>query len=146
MCTQRHGAATTGQICQRSSLRRARSQRAPTNTRTRFIQYCADCHALPETSPSSFLSGSEAEVQQKLTECAEQIFYRLSMWDTAKTLREKTPMPPMLPIALWENQIPTNEIRDDLKHLRDFAATLVKRDIANVLAGGYENTEPCGPF
>ena len=115
-------------------------------TRAEFNQYCASCHALPNASPASFLSGTEDEVDRKLVECAEKIYYRLGMWDEDKKERNKTPMPPALRIAQLEHLISSNQVRVDLKHMRDHAATLLERNAAEIMENGYENTKACGPF
>ena len=119
---------------------------ARADDRNGFNQYCASCHALPSASPASFLSGTKEEVERKLRECAEKIYYRLSMWDEDKTLRDKTPMPPVLQIARLEQLNTLEQIRADLKHLRNQAATLLERNAEDVLANGYRSTRACGPF
>lgn len=111
-----------------------------------FNRYCAECHALPHDSPSSFLSGSAQEVAEKLNECAEQIYYRLGMWNREMKQREKTPMPPMLHIMKLQALSADDKIRGDLSHLRDHVATLLDRGATEVMENGYENTKPCGPF
>ena len=114
--------------------------------RARFNQYCAECHALPDASPASFLAGTEKEVDHKLGECAEQIYYRLNMWDEEKNSREKTPMPPMLHIVQIEKLIPPGQVASDLTQMRDYVATLLERSATEIMAAGYERTKACGPF
>ena len=114
--------------------------------RARFNQCCAECHALPMISPTSFLSGPDQVVEKKLSESADRIYYRLGMWDTDKNLREKTPMPPMLYVLHLEDLIPTEQLRVDLKDMRDYSATLLQRNPDDIMNNGYENTAACGPF
>ena len=111
-----------------------------------FNLYCAECHALPSHSPSSFLSGSAIEVAEKLNECAEQIYYRLGMWDMGPKQRGKTPMPPMLHIMRLEQLVAADQMRGQLNDLRNHVAMLLERSAADVMENGYENTKPCGPF
>ena len=111
-----------------------------------FNHYCASCHALSNPSPTNFLSGTPQEVDTKLGECAEKIYYRLSMWSVEKNERDKTPMPPALQIAKLEQSDIPEQIRIDLMRLRERAETLLERDAGEVLANGYQNTRACGPF
>ena len=114
-----------------------------------FYPYCAACHQSAETFPPNFLSGSSAQVNARLRQCAPRLYVRLAMADLTLEQRDKTPMPPesLLPAfgtdsAGWR----ASPVRAALLAqvggwLR--AETGRTPELKQLLAGGYEALRPC---
>lgn len=115
----------------------------------KFYPYCATCHYTPETFPPSFLSGTEAEVNAQLRQCAPRLFVRLSMAELTPALRDKTPMPPesLLPIFGTDAEgWRTSPVRAALlAQVGDWLRAESGRapSLSQLLAGGYEALRPC---
>lgn len=59
-------------------------------------RYCGACHHGTDGFPPNFLHGAPAEVKANLTQCADRIFVRLSMWDITGPEQLEAPMPPAM--------------------------------------------------
>lgn len=64
-----------------------------------FDRHCGQCHNTSERFPPNFLHGDTAILDRQLDQCAERIYYRLSMWQLPESRRGKTPMPPPAVLA-----------------------------------------------
>jgi hypothetical protein len=114
-----------------------------------FFHYCATCHATDQPSPPNFLHGRPDEVRAHLAQCAERIFFRLSMWQVPHDDRPKTAMPPVHALRrlhLDPGEWPGNP---DLMLLRQYAADLLKGQtgaaprLEDLTARGYEGLRGC---
>jgi hypothetical protein len=93
------------------------------NKYLKTFKRCAVCHDNQIGVPPNFLSGTPAEVKNKLAHCSERIFYRLNMWHLPEAGRGKTPMPPVVTLEMSEEDWQTsgelrameNYIRGELK-------------------------------
>ncbi|MDF0651730.1 MAG: hypothetical protein P0121_09715 [Nitrospira sp.] len=116
-----------------------------------FHQYCAACHHGADGFPPNFLHGSPAEVDANLTQCADRIFVRLSMWDVAGPEQLEAPMPPAM--HLLHHRISLNEWKrhPDLQTLRKAAVVAIqqKRGVTflpeNLLGQDYDTLPACLP-
>lgn len=116
-----------------------------------FYPYCAACHQSAETFPPNFLSGSSAQVNARLRQCAPRLYVRLAMADLTPELRDKTPMPPesLLPafatdIAGWR----ASPVRAALlAQVGDWLRSESghQPNLKQLLADGYEALRPCLP-
>ena len=116
-----------------------------------FYPYCAACHQSAETFPPNFLSGSSAQVNARLRQCAPRLYVRLAMADLTRELRDKTPMPPesLLPafatdIAGWR----ASPVRAALlAQVGDWLRSESghQPNLKQLLADGYEALRPCLP-
>ena len=116
-----------------------------------FYPYCAACHQSAETFPPNFLSGSSAQVNARLRQCAPRLYVRLVMADLTPEQRDKTPMPPesLLPafatdIAGWR----ASPVRAALlAQVGDWLRSESGHtpNLKQLLADGYEALRPCLP-
>jgi len=116
-----------------------------------FYHYCSACHRTSNRQPPNFLQGDEQQVAQNISQCAERIFFRLSMWHRATDDRSKSPMPPQTALhrlgftqARWATS-------DELLSLKHAAANLISRktgnmpDIEQLIKTGFSNLPECLP-
>ncbi len=99
-----------------------------------FRHYCGRCHATEEHFPPNFLHGADAAVERQLQQCAERIYFRLSMWAQPHSSRAKTPMPPTYALAAhaldeahWINH-------PDLARLRAAVVARIEKESPHVAA------------
>ncbi|TKB66219.1 MAG: hypothetical protein E8D52_17830 [Nitrospira sp.] len=83
-----------------------------------FHQYCGTCHHGAESFPPNFLHGSPAEVKANLTQCADRIFVRLSMWDVPSQEQLEAPMPPAMHLLHHRISLDQWKHHPDLQTLR----------------------------
>ncbi len=95
-------------------------------------------------------SGSGAELEARIRQCAPRIFVRLAMWQETIAARAKVPMPP--PRAAREGREIAQEHADPgIDALRRTVAKWLREetgrepDLDSLLARGYEDLRPCLP-
>lgn len=114
---------------------------------TAFYPLCGGCHATAERTPPNFLAGSTEQVRARLRQCAPRLYARLAMWRRAPAQREKTPMPPPIPLAY--PHIPSAP--DGVEALEQLASGLLhaetgrKPQLDALLGNGYEALRTCLP-
>jgi hypothetical protein len=112
-----------------------------------FYPLCASCHATGERFPPNFLAGSGERVTEAVRHCAPRIYARLALWRVAPETREKTPMPPPMPLPRGEGYAPPlglvalERTASDLLQAESGAAPRLDA----LLANGYETLRPCLP-
>jgi len=114
-----------------------------------FLRYCGRCHETAEPFPPNFLHGTPAEVDGKMAQCAERIYFRLAMWQKDGAGRPKTPMPPenaLQGLAVSRADWPSHP---DLRALRDYVGAMLKAQggaplrIESLEARGYDDLRVC---
>ncbi len=116
-----------------------------------FYQYCAVCHATASAFPANFLYGDEAQVRQRISHCAERIYYRLSMAHRAPGQRAKSPMPPQLALKAMGAQDETWAESITLKTLIAYTGRLLQKqgqnmpDIVQYEQRGFDQLRSCLP-
>jgi hypothetical protein len=109
-----------------------------------FEPHCGACHRTPESTPPSFLSGDQLQVERQLDSCAPRIFVRLAMAGLAPKDRDKTPMPPGIASS-------DGRTMQALVALRAQLEPSIKRRYGRIpaleelLASGYERLPACLP-
>lgn len=123
---------------------------APAGEETRgFFAYCAGCHRSREAFPPNFLHGSASQVAANLRQCAERIYFRLSMWQVTETERPKTPMPPALALDRLKWSSAQWATSPDLAAMTRDIAEVLRADgrpvptAAQMLVKDYETLTPC---
>jgi hypothetical protein len=137
-----------------------------------FERYCADCHhgsdlgshpshpsqdshpsqssqSSQDSFPPNFLHGAARKVEANVKQCAERIFFRLSMWNSPLPL--EAPMPPFhalqrkgLSPAQWVGH-------DDLATLQQYVGQILESEtgkspkMRDLIERGYDNLRGCMP-
>lgn len=115
-------------------------------------RYCGTCHRTPAPFPPNFLGSGDARVPASVGQCAERIFFRLSMWQLAPEARPKVPMPP--PSALPALGLPPEPWphHADLRAITEYVGELLKAQtgqeprIQDFLVRNYEQLRGCLPI
>lgn len=92
-----------------------------------FHQYCGTCHHGTDSFPPNFLHGSPAEVKANLTQCADRIFVRLSMWDVSSPEQLEAPMPPAMHLLYHRISLDEWKRHSDLQALRKEAVAAIQQ-------------------
>lgn len=114
-----------------------------------FIENCAHCHFSREHFPPNFLYGDAETVKSNFTQCAERIFYRLSMWQIDPAIRSKTPMPPDLSLLRHNIALDNWKNSSTLTELKNYISKLLKQQtskeprINDFLNRDYESLRVC---
>lgn len=116
-----------------------------------FYHYCSVCHRTSNRQPPNFLQGDEAMVARNINQCAERIFFRLSMWQLNSEGRAKSPMPPAT--ALYKLGFSQRHwaSSDELLSLKHAVTKLINKksgknpDIAQYIKTGFDNLPECLP-
>lgn len=110
-----------------------------------FHRYCGLCHRSPNPAPPNFLWGDAGRVEQQLSQCAERIAFRLSMWQSPILERFRTPMPPRLALPLLNIAEHEWVGHGDLAALTDHALSLLPAGtaIAGLQDRGYATLRSC---
>jgi len=113
-----------------------------------FDRHCGQCHNTGERFPPNFLHGDAAALDGQLNQCAERIYYRLSMWQLPETRRGKTPMPPLAVLSTrglnadgWAHSAQLAGLVDDMR--RRLHAQGEQPE--SVLARPFEQLRSCLP-
>lgn len=115
-------------------------------------RYCGACHHGTDGFPPNFLHGSPAEVEANLTQCADRIFVRLSMWDMAGPEQLEAPMPPAMHLLHHRISLDEWKRHPDLQTLRKAAVVAIqqKRGVTflpeNLLLQDYDSLPACLPL
>lgn len=116
-----------------------------------FYHYCATCHRTPNPQPPNFLQGSETTVAKNINQCAERIFFRLSMWQQKSDDRAKSPMPPATALHRLGFSQHRWSYSDELSSLKHAVARLIRNrtgkspDLDLYVNQGFENLPECLP-
>lgn len=126
------------------------AQEASLNSEHKLLhQYCAACHHGSDGFPPNFLHGSPAEVEANLTQCADRIFVRLSMWDIAGPEQLEAPMPPAMHLLHHQVSLDQWKGHPDLQVLRKEAVSAIQRKRGatftpeNLLREDYDTLPAC---
>ena len=116
-----------------------------------FQKYCSTCHHGADGFPPNFLHGSPAEVEHNLTQCADRIFVRLSMWDLPLQEQREAPMPPAMHLSHHGIGLDAWIRHYDLRTLRKEAAAAIQQkrggtfDVNSLLRQDYDTLPTCLP-
>lgn len=116
-----------------------------------FYRHCATCHLTREEFPPNFLYGDANQVSKNLVQCAERLYFRLSMWQLGAEERPRTPMPPVH--ALHAVNLSPEKWRDSpqLESLKRYVVNILELKGVNktkpeaVITQSYETLRPCLP-
>ena len=92
-----------------------------------FHQYCGACHHGADTFPPNFLHGSPAAVNANLTQCADRMFVRLSMWGLPTPEQLEAPMPPAMHLLHHQLSVDQWTHHPDLQTLRQEVVAAIQR-------------------
>jgi hypothetical protein len=96
--------------------------------------------------PPGFLGATAASAHAGITQCAERIYYRLSMWARDPAQRSKSPMPPAQSLRATGHTVSEWRSGPELAGLLQIARDLLDTadvDSGKLLAGRYLDTRPC---
>ena len=114
-----------------------------------FQKYCSTCHHGADGFPPNFLHGSPADVERNLTQCADRIFVRLSMWDLPLQEQFEAPMPPAMHLAQHRMGLDAWRHHPDLQTLRKEAVAAIQHkrggtfDAKSLLRQDYDTLPAC---
>lgn len=114
-----------------------------------FRTYCAKCHQTAESTPPNWLYGSSTQVAGNMAQCAERLFFRLSMWQLPAGNRPKSPMPPVQSLHGFNASVEDWGRGEVLESLRRYSAGLVEQqtgsapDLDALMSRGYEHLRQC---
>ncbi len=111
-----------------------------------FHRYCGACHGGDTTYPPGFLHGGGETILSTVAQCAERIYYRLSMWHRPSEDQGVPPMPPVQGLSLAGTTADDWRPSESLKRLTTYARGLLVekgRDPDAVLEGSYHSTRAC---
>lgn len=111
-----------------------------------FSRYCGACHGGDTTYPPGFLHGEGKNVLSAVTQCAERIYYRLSMWRRDSENQGVPPMPPLQGLSLAGTTVDDWLRSESLQRLTTYARKLLRdegRDPEAVLANPYHAARAC---
>lgn len=114
-----------------------------------FYHYCATCHRTSNKQPPNFLQGDEKQVEQKISQCAERIYFRLSMWHQNTQDRAKSPMPPVTALhnlGFTQSRWATSDELLSLKHAVEKLITVKtgkQPDIKQLIKTGFGGLPEC---
>jgi len=125
--------------------------RAEERAMTLLNRYCGTCHRTPAPFPPNFLGSSDARVPPSVEQCAERIFFRLSMWQLATPARPKVPMPPLSALPQLGISPEPWPHHADLRALAEHVGGLLKAEtgqeprIEDFMMRNYEQLRGCLP-
>ncbi len=111
-----------------------------------FSRYCGACHGGDTRYPPGFLHGEGEDVLGGVAQCAERIYYRLSMWHRASDDQAVPPMPPVQGLSLVRTTVEDWRRSESLERLTTYARKLLideGRDPGAVLDNPYHATPAC---
>ncbi len=111
-----------------------------------FRRYCGACHGSDTTYPPGFLHGGGETILSAVAQCAERIYYRLSMWHRPPERQHVTPMPPVQGLSLAGTTGDDWRRSESLERLISYARELLVEnghDPGAVLEGSYHATRAC---
>lgn len=113
-----------------------------------FRRYCGACHGNDTLFPPGFLHGEAPTVTASVAQCAERIYFRLSMWQRRIEDRVVSPMPPVQGLSLAGTSAEAWRQSETLERLTAYARDLLVaqgREPGEVLQRGYQVSRPCLP-
>lgn len=111
-----------------------------------FRRYCGACHGSDTTYPPGFLHGDGETILSTVVQCAERIYYRLSMWHRPSEDQGVPPMPPVQGLSLAGTTADDWRQSESLERLTAYVRELLvkeRRDPGAVLEGNYHATRAC---
>jgi dienelactone hydrolase/mono/diheme cytochrome c family protein len=111
-----------------------------------FRRYCGTCHGSDTSYPPGFLRGGGETILSTVAQCAERIYYRLSMWHRPPEHQGVPPMPPAQGLSLAGTTADDWRQSESLERLTAYARELLVeegRDPDAVLDGSYHATRAC---
>jgi len=111
-----------------------------------FARYCGACHGGDSAHPPGFLHARGASLLASVGQCAERIYYRLSMWHRRTEERAVEPMPPEQGLRLAGTHAAAWRRSESLERLIDYARgrlTEEGRDPDALLERSYRSARPC---
>ena len=114
-----------------------------------FYRYCGACHHGADGFPPNFLHGSPDEVESNLTQCADRMFVRLSMWDVGDRKQPEAPMPPAMHLLHHRISLDQWKRHPDLQVLRKEVMAAIQRKRGavftpeNLLQQDYDTLPAC---
>ncbi len=116
---------------------------------TLLNRFCGTCHRTPAPFPPNFLGSGDARVPPSVEQCAERIFFRLSMWQLAPPARPKVPMPPLSALPQLRISPEPWPRHPDLRALTEYVGGLLKAEtgqeprIEDFMTRNYEQLRGC---
>ncbi|HSS64650.1 MAG TPA: hypothetical protein VLS27_09460, partial [Gammaproteobacteria bacterium] len=111
-----------------------------------FSRYCGACHGSDTVYPPGFLHGEGEAILSAVAQCAERIYFRLSMWHRASEDQAVPPMPPVQGLTLVNTTAEDWRRSESLQRLTAYARKLLveeARDPAAVLEKPYHAARAC---
>jgi hypothetical protein len=111
-----------------------------------FRRYCGACHGNDTSYPPGFLRGGAETILSTVAQCAERIYYRLSMWHRPPEHQGVPPMPPAQGLSLAGTTADDWRQSESLERLTAYAREMLVeegRDPDAVLEGSYYATRAC---
>ncbi|MFQ5756389.1 MAG: dienelactone hydrolase family protein [Acidiferrobacterales bacterium] len=111
-----------------------------------FRRYCGACHGSDTAYPPGFLRGGGDTILGSVAQCAERIYYRLSMWHRPPEYQRVPPMPPAQGLSLAGTTADDWRRSESLERLTAYTRELLVaegRDPDELLAGSYHATRAC---
>ena len=121
----------------------ALEHRGPLRT---FRHYCGACHSGDTANPPGFLRGSGESTVNQVRQCAERVYYRLSMWSRPHEAQSVPPMPPVQGLSIAGISIDDWRRGESLERLTEYARKLLVkggRNPAELLDGNYHDARSC---
>ena len=109
-------------------------------------RYCGACHGGDTAFPPGFLHGAGEAVVANVEQCAERIYYRLSMWHRPPERQSVPPMPPAQGLSLAQTSADDWRRSEPLERLIAYARERLLhegRDPSAILEGDYRATRAC---
>ncbi|NIR28201.1 MAG: hypothetical protein GWN84_02480 [Gammaproteobacteria bacterium] len=111
-----------------------------------FRRHCGACHGGDSTYPPGFLHGEGQTTLSNLAQCAERIYYRLSMWHRAPEDQVVPPMPPAQGLSLAHTTANDWRESESLERLTAYMRELLIEeggDPRALLESSYHATRAC---
>lgn len=114
-----------------------------------FQHFCGACHQTDNRFPPNFLAGDGDEVAEKMSQCAERIYFRLNMWELAAEEQPKSPMPPLAALQALYPESEDWATSAELASLQNYISQLLTLQrgraprLHELMSRGYENTREC---
>lgn len=119
---------------------------APDAARGVYARRCAMCHDTTLAHPPNFLHGDPAQVESRLDQCAERMYFRLSQASRPEAAQPVAPMPPPATLDMdtpaWLRSADFSTLRNDL------AARIARqgREPQALLRLPYAELRGCTPY
>lgn len=109
-------------------------------------RYCGACHGGNSVFPPGFLHGEGEEMLGSVAQCAERIYFRLSMWGRRTEDQVVPPMPPVQGLSLAGSSAERWRQGEALQRLTAYARELLIQEGGqpdSVLEGNYHAARSC---